>query len=78
MIVISRVERAKSPKEIRMSNTKLMQMIEDAGTYCKVKIDRDGNVTGMRRDQDWRYDAKTNTGGRRLVGYKTELEREYA
>lgn len=37
-------------------------------TYYKIKINKIGEITGMRRDQDWTYNKMTNTGGRRFVG----------
>jgi hypothetical protein len=56
-----------------MRKAEVARMIEDRGTYCKIRVAKDGQVTGMLVDQDHRYDPKTNTGGRRLVGYMSEL-----
>ena len=66
-----------------MSKAGLVREIEEQGQYRKVRVERGSNpaqveVTGMRADQDWRYDAKTNTGGRRLIGYMSDLIHEYA
>ena len=60
-----------------MSKAKFARMVEDRGTYCKVRIDRIGEVTGMRVDQNYRYDPHSNTGGRVLIGYMSELACDY-
>ena len=56
--------------------SKFTEAIEDAGIYCKVRVEGT-QVTGMRVDEDHPYDSATNTGGRRLIGYKSELVGEY-
>ena len=56
--------------------SKLTEAIEDAGVYCKVRVEGI-HVTGMRVDEDHPYDSATNTGGRRLIGYKSEIVGEY-
>lgn len=48
--------------------TEIKREIEKTGKWCKVRIDRDGEVTGMKSSEDWRYSSKTDTGGRRYVG----------
>lgn len=56
--------------------SRLTKEIEEEGIYCKVKVEGD-DVTGMAVDEDWRYDASTNTGGRKFIGYKSELMAQY-
>jgi hypothetical protein len=56
--------------------SKLTDAIEDAGQYCKVRV-KGHEVTGMLVDEDYAYDSATNTGGRRLIGRKSELTAEY-
>lgn len=65
---------------------KLARAIEERGIYVKVEVRKVFRpeigcyvveVTGMRADQDWRYDAATNTGGRKFLGQFSELAREY-
>jgi hypothetical protein len=56
--------------------SKLTDAIEDAGKYCKVKVEGE-EVTGMLVDEDHAYEPATNTGGRRLIGRKSELMAEY-
>jgi hypothetical protein len=56
--------------------SELTEAIEDAGQYCKVRVKGEW-VTGMLVDEDHAYDLATNTGGRRLIGRKSELMAEY-
>jgi hypothetical protein len=58
------------------SKAKIAREIECVGIYCRVRIANDGQITGMLVDQDYRYDPRTNTGGRRLIGYMSELARD--
>ena len=62
-----------------MTKAELMRKIEDAGRYSKLLIDEDGEITGVLVDEDFPYQAATNTGGRRYIGqYGDEtLMREY-
>ncbi len=62
-----------------MTKAELMRRIEAAGRYAKLLIDEDGEITGMLVDEDFPYQAATNTGGRRYIGqYGDEaLMREY-
>lgn len=69
-----------------MSKAELARRIAARGVYCKVRITdvyrpelgcRVPEVTGMRCDQDYRYCAMTNSGGRRYLGTMDELVREY-
>lgn len=46
-----------------------IKKIEEGEKYCKVRINRDGEITGMLADEDYTYDTATNTGGRRFIGY---------
>jgi hypothetical protein len=56
--------------------SKLTKLIEAQGRYCKVQVDGPG-LTGMLLSEDHPYNFDTDTGGRRLIGYKSELEAEY-
>lgn len=56
-----------------MTKVQLIKEIEDDGRYDRVRIDAKGNVTGHPVDEPDRYDAHTNTGGRRFIGRDTEL-----
>jgi hypothetical protein len=62
-----------------MKKKELINKIENAGKYCKVRIDRANNVTGMLVDEDYRYKPHTNTGGRRYIGNANDpdLLRDY-
>jgi len=62
-----------------MKKLELINKIEDAGKYTKVRIDKDNQVTGMLVDEDYRYNAHTNTGGRRYIGnaIDPDLLRDY-
>lgn len=56
-----------------MTKKALVAAIERDGAYVAVKIDASGTVTGRCYGEPVRYNAVTNTGGRRLIGYDTEL-----
>ena len=62
-----------------MSKAELTRAIEDAGRYCKVRIDSKGEVTGMLAAEDYRYHKPSNTGGRRYIGQygDSDLMRDY-
>lgn len=62
-----------------MTKAALIRAIEDKGLYCKVKIDSKGEVTGMLVGEDYPYNKRTNTGGRRYIGkYRDpDLMRDY-
>lgn len=51
-----------------MTKAKLIKSIEAKGRYCKVRIDAAGQVTGMLSAEDYPYNKRTNTGGRRYIG----------
>ena len=36
-----------------MNKVELMKRITDAGKYCKLRIDADGEITGMLVDEDF-------------------------
>jgi len=57
-----------------MKNIEIIEAIEVKEVYCKVKIDKEGEITGMRIDQDYRYDTATNTGGRRYIGNVNDID----
>lgn len=48
--------------------SEIKKEMEKTGEWCKVKIEWDGEVTGMKSSENWRYNPKTNTGGRRFLG----------
>jgi len=56
-----------------MTKKDLAREIEDDGRYDRIKIDAKGNVTGHPVGEPDRYTSATNSGGRRLLGYDTEL-----
>ena len=56
-----------------MTKKRLAEMIEGEGNYRAVRIDAQGNVSGVVIDEPSRYNAKSNSGGRKLIGYDTEL-----
>lgn len=56
-----------------MTKKTLIEAIEDDGAYRNVKIDKHGKVTGVCFDEPSHYHTDTNTGGRRLIGYDTEI-----
>jgi hypothetical protein len=56
--------------------SRLTEAIEDAGLYCKVRV-KGELVTGMLIEENHAYESATNTGGRRLIGRKSELMVEY-
>lgn len=56
-----------------MTKASLIKEIEFDGKYEAVKIDAKGNVTGRVVGEPVRYTSSTNTGGRRFIGYDTEL-----
>ena len=60
-----------------MTNKVLIEKIEADEKWIKVRIDARGEVTGMLADEDHWYDPRTNTGGRRFIGYSHELTVEY-
>jgi len=66
-------------REGEMNKVELMKRITDAGKYCKLRIDADGEITGMLVDEDFPYQPATNTGGRRFIGQygDEQLMREY-
>ena len=39
-----------------------------SGLYVNVIIRENGDVEGMLADQNYKYNSKTNTGGRRYLG----------
>lgn len=51
-----------------MKKTQLIKKIEESGKYVKVKIAKNGEVSGMLAAENYRYRATTNTGGRRYIG----------
>jgi hypothetical protein len=51
-----------------MNKRQLIDRIEDAGKYHKVRIAKDNTITGMLVNEDYRYDIHTDTGGRRYIG----------
>jgi hypothetical protein len=51
-----------------MRKQELIKKIEARGKYCKVRINGDGEISGMLVDENYRYNAHTNTGGRRYLG----------
>lgn len=55
-----------------MTKKDLIQAIEDDGRYRNVKIEG-GKVTGVPVGEPSHYHSKTNTGGRRFLGWDTEL-----
>ena len=57
-----------------MKKTDIIKKIESQGTYCKVKINKHGEITGMLTDENYRYDSNLNKGGRRFVGYANEQQ----
>ena len=62
-----------------MSKAELIRGIKENGRYCKVRIDSKGAVTGMLAAEDYRYDNRSNTGGRRYIGQygDKDLMRDY-
>jgi hypothetical protein len=60
-----------------MTKAEFAMAVEARGTYCKVRVAADGQVTGMLVNQDYRYDPHSNTGGRRLIGEMPELACDY-
>lgn len=56
-----------------MKKTQLIKKIEESGKYVKVKIAKNGEVTGVLATENYRYRATTNTGGRRYIGNITDL-----
>jgi hypothetical protein len=62
-----------------MKKASLIRAIESNGRYCKVKIAADGQVTGMLTSEDYPYNKRTNTGGRRYIGQygDPDLSRDY-
>ncbi|MFA5379710.1 MAG: hypothetical protein WC455_28385 [Dehalococcoidia bacterium] len=63
-----------------MNKAELIKAIEDAGRYCKVRINSKGEVTGMLANEEYRYHKPSNTGGRRYIGQfgDNDLMRDYA
>jgi hypothetical protein len=56
-----------------MKKSELIKNIELNGKWVKVRIDTDGRVTGVLSEENYSYNKKTNTGGRRYIGYANEL-----
>jgi hypothetical protein len=57
-----------------MTKKEQIAKIESDG-YIKVRIDKSGQITGYLPNQNYRYDSKTNTGGRRLLGFFDQLNK---
>ena len=57
----------------KMTHTELIKKIESKGKYCKVRIDKNGEITGMLVDENYRYKPRTNTGGRRYLGHSNDV-----
>jgi len=62
-----------------MTKIELIRKISDSGSYCKIGIDADGEITGMLTDEDFPYQSATNRGGRRFIGQygDEQFMREY-
>ena len=45
-----------------------MKRITAAGKYCKLRIDGDGEITGMLIDEDFPCQSATKKGGHRFIG----------
>lgn len=56
-----------------MTKKALIEAIEQDGNYDRVQIDADGNVTGHEIGTPDQYDSATNTGGRVLISYDTDI-----
>jgi len=56
-----------------MTHREIINKIESKGQYCKVRIDKQGEITGMLVDEDYRYEPRTNTGGRRYLGHANDV-----
>lgn len=57
-----------------MTKKELIAVIEKDGLYYNVKIDKQGQVTGVPMDQPSHYHKMTNTGGRRFIGWADEIK----
>jgi hypothetical protein len=62
-----------------LRKAELIRAIESKGLYCKVRIAKCGEVTGMLKTENYRYNVQTNMGGRRYIGQygDTGLMRDY-
>jgi hypothetical protein len=56
-----------------MNKKELIERLQSSGKWVKVRIDADGRATGMLAEENYKYNARTNTGGRRFIGYVNEL-----
>lgn len=63
----------------KTTKSSLIRAIEERGKYTKVRINKNGEITGMLESEDYRYHSASNTGGRRFIGYfnETQLMEEY-
>jgi predicted P-loop ATPase len=57
---------------MKMTKKALIEAIENDGRYRAVKVEGDA-VTGVPVNEPSNYHAETNTGGRRFLGWDTEL-----
>jgi hypothetical protein len=56
-----------------MTKISAIRKIEEVSNYTKVRIDKNGKVTGMLESENYRYHSASNTGGRRFLGYMNEV-----
>ena len=56
-----------------MTKKELIEAIEDDGRYYHVRIDTCGKVTGVPIGESPHHHTATNTGGRRFLGYDSEI-----
>jgi len=56
-----------------MTKKEVIDAIEGDGHYYHVKIDKNGKVTGVAIDEPSHYQKSINKGGRKFLGYDTEL-----
>lgn len=57
-----------------MTKAGIIRMVEKQGRYCKVRISKGGQITGMLKTENYPYRGSTNTGGRRYIGDANDRE----